>query len=46
MISTESEKSDRTIAYEAGANFYQVKPVSTDELISSIKLLTCHKNEI
>ena len=46
MISTESEKSDRVIAYEAGANFYQVKPVGTDELVSNIKFLTLHKNEI
>ena len=46
MISTESEKSDRVIAYEAGANFYQVKPVGSDELVSNIKFLTLNKNEI
>ncbi|MEA3354068.1 MAG: response regulator [Campylobacterota bacterium] len=40
MISTESEKSDRTIAYEAGANFYEVKPVSSDDLLRVAKLLT------
>jgi two-component system chemotaxis response regulator CheY len=45
MISTESEKSDRTIAYEAGANFYQVKPVGTNELVSSIRFLTSNKNK-
>ncbi len=39
MISTEAESSDITIAYEAGANLYQVKPVSTDELIISANLL-------
>ena len=46
MISTESEQSDRVIAYEAGANFYQVKPVGSDELVSNIKFLTLNKNEI
>lgn len=46
MISTESEKNDRTMAYEAGANFYQVKPVSSDELIASIRFLTANKNKI
>lgn len=40
MISTESDKSDRTIAYEAGANFYEVKPVSSDDLLRVAKLLT------
>lgn len=40
MVSTESENSDFTLAYEAGANFYQVKPVSSDELLIGAKLLT------
>lgn len=39
MISTEAESNDMTIAYEAGANLYQVKPVSPDELTISAKLL-------
>ena len=40
MISTEAEQNDIAIAYEAGANMYQVKPVSTDELITCANLLT------
>lgn len=43
MISTEAEQNDITIAYNAGANLYQVKPVSTDELITSANLLTIDK---
>lgn len=43
MISTEAEQNDITIAYNAGANLYQIKPVSTDELISSANLLTIDK---
>ena len=40
MISTEAQESDITTAYEAGANLYQVKPVSSDDLIASAELLT------
>jgi len=40
MISTEAQPNDIAIAYEAGANLYQVKPVSSDDLIASAKLLT------
>jgi two-component system chemotaxis response regulator CheY len=40
MISTEAEQNDMTIAYENGANFYQVKPVGTDDLTTSVKFLT------
>lgn len=39
MVSTESENSDFKLAYESGANFYQVKPVGTDELLMSAKYL-------
>jgi len=40
MISTESEQGDFSIAYDAGANFYQVKPVGPNELIIAAKYLT------
>ena len=43
MISTEAEEYDKTIAYEAGANLYQTKPVGVDELIISANLLTVDK---
>lgn len=46
MISTESEKSDKTLAYESGANFYQVKPVGTNDLISAVKLLSSNSIKI
>lgn len=42
MVSTESENDDFSMAYEAGANFYQVKPASSDELLISAKFLTCN----
>jgi len=41
MVSTESDNLDFSMAYEAGANFYQVKPASSDELLISAKFLTC-----
>lgn len=39
-ISTEAKESDITKAYEAGANFYLVKPVRPGELASAARLLT------
>jgi len=39
MISTEAESTDRNKAYEAGANFYMVKPTRPDTLISHVRLL-------
>ncbi len=39
MISTEAEQSDRTKAYEAGANFYMIKPTRPDTLIAHVKVL-------
>jgi two-component system, chemotaxis family, chemotaxis protein CheY len=39
MISTEAEITDRNKAYEAGANFYMVKPTRPDTLISHVRLL-------
>ena len=43
MISTEAENSDMKAAYNAGANLYQVKPVSTDDLINCVELLALDK---
>lgn len=39
MVSTESENSDFNLAYESGANYYQVKPVGVDDLVLSTKYL-------
>jgi len=43
MISTEAQESDKITAYKVGANFYQVKPVTKDDLIFSTKLLVIDK---
>lgn len=39
MISTEAELVDRTKAYEAGANFYMMKPTRPDSLIGHVRVL-------
>ncbi len=39
MISTESTGQDKQRAYEAGANFYLIKPIKPDELLSHCRLL-------
>lgn len=39
MISTEAQGQDRTRAYEAGANFYLVKPIKPQELLAHCRLL-------
>jgi len=39
-ISTEAGEADITRAYEAGANFYMVKPVRAAELATTARLLT------
>lgn len=39
MISTEAELSDRTKAYEAGANFYMIKPTRPDSLLAHVKIM-------
>ena len=39
-ISTEAADGDITRAYEAGANFYMVKPVNPGELAETARLLT------
>jgi len=42
MISTEAASHDFTLAYEAGANFYFVKPVKPQELLANCRLLLCN----
>jgi two-component system chemotaxis response regulator CheY len=39
MISTEAEKADITLAYESGANLYQVKPIGISDLTFSVDFL-------
>ena len=39
-ITTEAEETDIQRAYEAGANFYMVKPVKPDRLVEAVRLLT------
>jgi two-component system, chemotaxis family, chemotaxis protein CheY len=42
MISTEAASHDRARAYEAGANFYLVKPIRPLELLAHCRLLLIH----
>jgi two-component system chemotaxis response regulator CheY len=39
FISTEADEADAALAYEAGANFYLVKPVPPDELTEVARLM-------
>lgn len=39
MISTEAESQDRALAFEAGANFYLVKPIKPQDLLAYCCLL-------
>ncbi len=39
MISTEAELQDETRAYEAGANFYLVKPTRPESLLAHVRVL-------
>ena len=39
MISTEAESRDKSKAYASGANFYLVKPIKPDDLLSHCRLL-------
>ncbi len=39
MVSTEAQPEDRRQAYEAGANFYLIKPIKPQELLSVCRLL-------
>ena len=45
MISTESQSHDRTRAYEAGANFYLVKPIKPQDLLAHCRLLLSARGE-
>jgi two-component system chemotaxis response regulator CheY len=40
MISTEAETQDVQTGYQAGANYYMVKPVKPDDLLLHVCLLT------
>jgi two-component system chemotaxis response regulator CheY len=40
MVTTEAEQEDKEKAYQAGANFYIVKPVKPDELLKYAKIFT------
>lgn len=40
IISTDSESKDKMKGFKSGANLYVVKPIKSDELIESIKMLT------
>jgi two-component system chemotaxis response regulator CheY len=39
IVSTEAGEKDAALAYEAGANFYLVKPVAPDELTTVARLI-------
>jgi len=39
MVSTESSEMDRQKAFEYGANYYLIKPVKPEELLTVVKLL-------
>jgi len=39
MITTEAQSHDKTLAFEAGANFYLVKPIKPDDLLAYCRLL-------
>ena len=39
MISTEAESRDKSLAYEAGANFYLIKPITPQNLLAVCQLL-------
>ena len=39
MVSTEAKASDRHKAFEAGANFYMVKPIRPEALLAHVRLL-------
>jgi two-component system chemotaxis response regulator CheY len=39
VVSTEAGDKDATLAYEAGANFYLVKPVAPEELVEVARLI-------
>lgn len=39
MISTEAQAKDKFRAYEAGANFYLIKPIKPEDLLAMCRLL-------
>ena len=45
MISTEAELDDRSKAYEAGANFYILKPTRPESLIGHVRVLLGERSQ-
>ena len=39
MVSTEAEQNDQTVAFEAGANFYLIKPTRPDILLGYVQVM-------
>lgn len=39
VVSTEAQQKDKKLAYEAGANYYLIKPVRPDELVALCSVL-------
>ncbi|MBF0562308.1 MAG: response regulator [Alphaproteobacteria bacterium] len=44
VISTETRENAQRVAYEAGANFFMVKPVAPDALIRVVRFMTGIEN--
>src|ERR1700744_5801650 len=44
VASTESQDQDRQAAYDAGANFYLVKPLKRDNLLEYARLMSGRRN--
>ena len=40
IISTESSDEDKRLGFEAGANFYLVKPAQPQQIIESVRMMT------
>jgi two-component system chemotaxis response regulator CheY len=45
MVSTEAAAGDESLAYQAGANSYLVKPVVPSQLLSQVRLLLGEANQ-
>ena len=43
IISTESSDDDKRVGYEAGANFYLVKPAQPQQIVESVRMITEQK---
>jgi two-component system chemotaxis response regulator CheY len=45
MVSTEAAAGDETMAYQAGANSYLIKPVKQPQLLSHVRLLLGERDQ-